>query len=271
MPERFTERARQVMALANQEAHRLHHAYLGSEHILLGIIREGNGIAVSVLENLEVDRAALRRQIEQALVGGTDQANIAKLPNTPEARKVTERAVAEARQLHHNYVGTEHLLLGLLLESETLAARVLTQLGADLPAVRQAMVNLIGPEAATADDTSGHLVRRAIECLQRARDAAVEEGNVARATALQDQAWNLGAVLTRQPDPDDSEAAPRNKGSLLKCPQAACGHWNEPMSPLLLPVRPTADNVDSTPPVSMLRTKATCCRLACLMSNASTS
>jgi len=230
MSERMTERARQVMALANQEALHLHHAYIGPEHILLGIVKEGNGIAANVLKGLDLDLNNVRKQVESMLTPGSDTAAITKLPQTPSARKIFDLAIQEARGLHHSYVGTEHLLLGLILESENIAAQALNTLGADLPAVREEMMMLLGPEAAVPTDGSGQLIRRAVECLLRARDAALAEGNNTRATELQDQAWNIGTILTRSPNQSATPTRPAHQGALIKCPDAPCGHWNEPLS-----------------------------------------
>ncbi len=207
MPERLTERARQVMALANQEAHHLHHEYLGTEHVLLGIIKEAGGIAADALKSLGLDLARVRTEVEKLVPRGADAANIGKLPQTPKARKMLEHAIEEARSQHHGYVGTEHLLVGMLLEPDCVAARALTQMGIDLTKVRSEIDHLLGPEAAAPTDTSGQLIRRAVECLLRARDVAITEGNPARASELQTQAWAIGEILTRRSDADQPSAA----------------------------------------------------------------
>ncbi len=200
MLERLTERARQVMALANQQAHKLHHEYIGAEHILLGIIQEGHGIAASALKSLGVELEKLRAEAEQLAAPGRDTANLGKLPQTLEARRVLEHAIEQARSQHQNYVGTEHLLIGLLLEPASAAARALGNLNITLAAARSEIDHLLGPEAADPTDSSGQLIRRAVECLLRARDAALTEGNSTRATELQNQAWAIGGLLTRRPD-----------------------------------------------------------------------
>src|SRR5437016_2505495 len=122
MYERFTDRGRKVMQLANQEAQRLNNEYIGTEHLLLGIIREGSGSAAIILKNLDIDLPKIRMEIEKIVVCGPEAVTIAKLPRTPRAKKVIEYATEEARNLKHNYVGTEHLLLGLLREQEGVAA-----------------------------------------------------------------------------------------------------------------------------------------------------
>jgi len=144
MFERFTDRARKVMALANQEAQRFNHEYIGTEHILLGLVKEGSGVGATVLKNLDVDIKKLRLEIEKLVKSGPDMVTMGKLPQTPRAKKVIEFAIEEARALNHNYVGTEHILLGLLRETEGIAAQVLMNLGLKLEDVRQEVLNLLG-------------------------------------------------------------------------------------------------------------------------------
>ena len=144
MFERFTDRARKVMALANQEAQRFNHEYIGTEHILLGLVKEGSGVGATVLKNLDVDIKKLRLEVEKLVKSGPDMVTMGKLPQTPRAKKVIEYAIEEARSLNHNYVGTEHILLGLLRESEGIAAQVLMNLGLKLENVRQEVLNLLG-------------------------------------------------------------------------------------------------------------------------------
>ena len=144
MFERFTDRARKVMALANQEAQRFNHEYIGTEHILLGLVKEGSGVVANVLKNLDVDIKKLRLEIEKLVKSGPDMVTMGKLPQTPRAKKVIEYAIEEARSLNHNYVGTEHILLGLLRETEGIAAQVMMNLGLKLEDVRQEVLNLLG-------------------------------------------------------------------------------------------------------------------------------
>jgi ATP-dependent Clp protease ATP-binding subunit ClpC len=160
MFERFTDRARKVMALANQEAQRFNHEYIGTEHILLGLVKEGSGVGATVLKNLDVDIKKLRLEVEKLVKSGPDMVTMGKLPHTPRAKKVIEFAIEEARSLNHNYVGTEHLLLGLLRESEGIAAQVMMNLGLRLEDVRQEVLNLLGagvepPEANGLDMKMG--------------------------------------------------------------------------------------------------------------------
>lgn len=127
MYERFTQRAKKVMQLANQEAQRINHEYIGTEHILLGLVKEGSGTAANVLKNLDVDLRELRLEVEKRVEeSGPQMIMLNKLPQTPRAKKVIEYAMEEARALHHNYVGTEHLLLGLLRTEDGIASEVLS-------------------------------------------------------------------------------------------------------------------------------------------------
>ena len=144
MYERFTDRARKVMQLANQEAQRFNHEYIGTEHVLLGLIKEGSGVAANVLKNLDVDLRKIRMEVEKLVQSGPDMVTMGKLPQTPRAKKVIEYSMEEARNLNHNYVGTEHILLGLLREQEGVAAQVLMNLGLKLEDVREEVLNLLG-------------------------------------------------------------------------------------------------------------------------------
>ncbi len=144
MYERFTDRARKVMQLANQEAQRFNHEYVGTEHVLLGLVKEGSGVAANVLKNLDVDLRKIRVEVEKIVQAGPDMVTMGKLPQTPRAKKVIEYAIEEARNLNHNYVGTEHLLLGLLREQEGVAAQVLMNLNLKLEEVREEVLNLLG-------------------------------------------------------------------------------------------------------------------------------
>ena len=142
----FTDRVRKVLALAREEAIRLQHDYVGTEHILLGLIREGEGVAAAVLGNLAADLDELHRLVEENVRRGKSASNIPELPYTSRAKKVLEYAMAEARELNHSYVGTEHLLLGLLREEKGLAAKVLGELGITLEEARAETLKLLGTE-----------------------------------------------------------------------------------------------------------------------------
>src|SRR5215218_419102 len=153
MYERFTDRARKVMQLANQEAQRFNHEYIGTEHILLGLVKEGSGVAANVLKNLDIDLRKIRLEVEKIVQHGPggEQVVMGRLPHTPRAKKVIEYSIEEARNLNHNYVGTEHLLLGLLREQEGVAAQVLMNLGLKLEDVREEVLNLLGHNMATEE------------------------------------------------------------------------------------------------------------------------
>jgi ATP-dependent Clp protease ATP-binding subunit ClpC len=151
MYERFTDRARKVMQLANQEAQRFNHEYIGTEHILLGLVKEGSGVAANVLKNLDIDLRKIRLEVEKIVQSGPDMVTMGKLPQTPRAKKVIEYSIEEARNLNHNYVGTEHLLLGLLREQEGVAAQVLMNLGLKLEDVREEVLNLLGHNMETGE------------------------------------------------------------------------------------------------------------------------
>jgi ATP-dependent Clp protease ATP-binding subunit ClpC len=143
MYERFTDRSRKVMQLANQEAQRFNHEYIGTEHILLALIKEGSGVAANVLKNLDIDLRKIRLEVEKIVQSGPDMVSMGKLPQTPRAKKVLEYAIEEARNLNHNYIGTEHLLLGLVREEEGVASQVLMNLGVKLTDVREEVLNLM--------------------------------------------------------------------------------------------------------------------------------
>ncbi|KAA1422124.1 ATP-dependent Clp protease ATP-binding subunit [Mumia zhuanghuii] len=158
MFERFTDRARRVVVLAQEEARMLSHNYIGTEHILLGLIHEGEGVAAKALENLGISLEAVREQVEE-IIGQGQQAPSGHIPFTPRAKKVLELSLREALQLGHSYIGTEHILLGLIREGEGVAAQVLVKLGADLNRVRQQVIQLLsgyqGKETAAAGAPAG--------------------------------------------------------------------------------------------------------------------
>ncbi len=147
MFERFTDRARMVMALANQEAQRFNHEYIGTEHVLLGLVKEGSGVGANVLKNRGVDLSKVRAEVEKLeklVKKGPQEVSKSKLPQSTRAKKVIDYAIEEARNLNHNYVGTEHLLLGLLREREGVAGQVLINLGLELDQVRDEVLQLLG-------------------------------------------------------------------------------------------------------------------------------
>src|SRR2546423_3226978 len=169
MFERFTDRARRVLVLAQEEARLLNHNFIGTEHILLGLIHEGEGVAAKALESLGISLEAVREKVEET-IGPAGSSTTGSPPFTPRAKKVLELSLREALQLGHNYIGTEHMLLGLVREGEGVAAQVLVNLGADLSRVRQQVIQLLsgysgskegatagagGPSGTTGETPSG--------------------------------------------------------------------------------------------------------------------
>ncbi|MGI9585807.1 MAG: Clp protease N-terminal domain-containing protein, partial [Acidimicrobiia bacterium] len=152
MFERFTDRARRVVVLAQEEARLLNHNYIGTEHILLGLIHEGEGVAARALESLDINLESVRSQVVE-IIGQGSQAPSGHIPFTPRAKKVLELSLREALQLGHNYIGTEHILLGLIREGEGVAAQVLVKLGAELTKVRQTVIQLLS--GVQGDEGSG--------------------------------------------------------------------------------------------------------------------
>ena len=161
MFERFTDRARRVIVLAQEEARMLNHNYIGTEHIMLGLIHEGEGVAAKALESLGISLDAVRQQVEE-IIGQGQQAPSGHIPFTPRAKKVLELSLREALQLGHDHIGTEHILLGLIREGDGVAAQVLVNLGADLNRVRQQVIQLLrgyqGKEPAAAESGRPELV-----------------------------------------------------------------------------------------------------------------
>jgi hypothetical protein len=158
MFERFTDRARRVVVLAQEEARLLNHNYIGTEHILLGLIHEGEGVAAKALESLGISLEAVRAQVEE-IIGQGQSAPTGHIPFTPRAKKVLELSLREALQLGHNYIGTEHILLGLIREGEGVAAQVLVKLGGDLSRVRQQVIQLLSGYAGGTEGAERLVVR----------------------------------------------------------------------------------------------------------------
>jgi ATP-dependent Clp protease ATP-binding subunit ClpC len=143
MFERFTDRARRVVVQAQDEARTLNHDFIGTEHLLLGLVGEGKGAAVAALESLGISMEAVRQRVEDIVPPGQVEVRTGHIPFTPRAKKVLELSLSEAKLLGHRYIGTEHILLGLLREGEGVAAQVLTALGADLDGTRERVVQLL--------------------------------------------------------------------------------------------------------------------------------
>ena len=184
MYERFTDRARKVMQLANQEAQRFNHEYIGTEHVLLGLIKEGSGVAANVLKNLDVDLRKIRLEVEKLVQSGPDMVTMGRLPQTPRAKKVIEYSMEEARNLNHNYVGTEHILLGLLREQEGVAAQVLMNLGLKLEEVREEVLNLLGHGLEEGGGERGGRSQSSGEEEGEGREGGGKQGKRSRTPAL---------------------------------------------------------------------------------------
>lgn len=153
MYERFTDLARKVMQLANQEAQRFNHEYIGTEHILLGLVKEGTGVAANVLKNRSIDLGRIRLEVEKIAQAGPDMVQMGKLPQTPAAKKVIEFAIEEARNFNDIYVGSEHILLGIIREDEGIGALVLKNLNLTLQGLREDILTLLGPKEEPRVDT----------------------------------------------------------------------------------------------------------------------
>ena len=195
MYERFTERVRKVMALANQEAQRFGHEYIGTEHILLGLVEEGSGVGANVLTKLGVNLGNAKPEVDKLASHGPAKAVIGKLPHTAQAKKVIEYAIGEARDLNCHYVGTEHLLLGLLRVEGDVAAVVLTNFGLKVDTVREEVRNLLEAGGRKKLESSKVLIVQAIEALQAACCSAGAEGDQALAAQLMEQIRNLSAIV----------------------------------------------------------------------------
>lgn len=196
MYERFTDRSRRVLQLANQEAQRFNHEYIGTEHILLGLVKEGNGVAAAVLKNLDIDLRKIRLEVERLVQCGPDMVVIGKLPQTPRAKKVIEYSMEEARSMNHNYVGTEHLLLGLLRENGGIGAQVLQNLGLNLNEVKNEVYNLLGQSSRTSHpiveaSQPKQVKQNDIAELQRQKDEAVQNLDFQTAAMLRDRMTEL--------------------------------------------------------------------------------
>jgi ATP-dependent Clp protease ATP-binding subunit ClpA len=201
MFERFTDRARRVVVLAQEEARLLNHIYIDTEHLLLGLIHEGEGVAAQVLAELSISLEAVRAQVEE-IIGQGERAPTGHIPFTPRAKKVLELSLREALQLGHNYIGTEHILLGLIREGEGVAAQVLVKLGADLSRVRQQVIQVLSGSAGMEAGARTRLVpmtvpddlREAEEQLtqvRREKEAAIDAEDFERAAGLRDQERQL--------------------------------------------------------------------------------
>ena len=209
MFERFTDRARRVVVLAQEEARLLDHNYVGTEHLLLGLIHEGQGVAAKALELLGIRLEVVRARVEE-IVGRGQMAPTGHIPFTPRAKKVLELSLREAKQLGHNYIGTEHILLGLLREGEGVAAHVLVELGADLSRTRGQVIGLLSGDAGTEEAAA----RTRLVCMtvpddllkaqeqfaevRRAKEAAIDAEDFDQAAGLRDKEQQLLRMLVER-------------------------------------------------------------------------
>jgi ATP-dependent Clp protease ATP-binding subunit ClpC len=203
MFERFTDRARRVVVLAQEEARMLNHNYIGTEHILLGLIHEGEGVAAKALESLGISLEGVRQQVEE-IIGQGQQAPSGHIPFTPRAKKVLELSLREALQLGHNYIGTEHILLGLIREGEGVAAQVLVKLGADLNRVRQQVIQLLSgyqgkePAAAGAPGEGAPSTSLVLDQFGRNLTQAAREGKLDPVIGREKEIERVMQVLSRR-------------------------------------------------------------------------
>ena len=218
MYERFTDRARKVMQLANQEAQRFNHEYIGTEHILLGLVKEGSGVAANVLKNLDVDLRKIRLEVEKLVQSGPEMVTVGKLPQTPRAKKVIEYSMEEARNLNHSYVGTEHILLGLLREQEGVAAQVLMNLGLKLEDVREEVLNLLGHglEGAEVGERGGRTG-------EESSGSSSGSAWVPPALASGRGSWRGWRAASRRSAPPSTSSGSSASGSARICPNCRRG------------------------------------------------
>jgi ATP-dependent Clp protease ATP-binding subunit ClpC len=199
MHDKFTERVRKVIYLAREEAARLQHDYIGTEHLLLGVIREGEGIAATVLNNLGVDLDHIRQAVENMVSSSGGTMTIGEIPFTPRAKRVLELAVEEARSLGHNYVGTEHLLLGLIREGEGVAAKVLLELGVDRKRVREETLKLLGGTPSNAQaEREERAETPALNQFGRDLTALAREGKLDPVIGRENEIERVVQVLSRR-------------------------------------------------------------------------
>jgi ATP-dependent Clp protease ATP-binding subunit ClpA len=192
--ERFTERARQVVVLAQEEATALKHNYIGTEHILLGLLREEEGLAARVLESLDITVEEVRAQVAR-IVGEGEEAGTGMVPFTPRAKKVLELALREALSLGHNYIGSEHILLGLVRENQGVAARILLDFDADAEKVRNEIIRKLGGPRAALDPGQRRALEQELARVRGQKEEALDAQDLERAANLRDFERKLEAKL----------------------------------------------------------------------------
>jgi len=195
---KFTERARKVILLAKEEAKRFNHDYIGTEHILLGLIREGEGVAAAVLQKLGLSPEKIRLEVEKLVQSGPSTMVSGDIPFTPKAKKVIELAMEEARSLGHNYIGTEHLLLGLIREGEGVASQVLMNLGLDLNRVRNEVITLLGSSSPAPTGGSSKTKTPALDAFGRDLTRLAQEGKLDPVIGRKDEIERVIQILARR-------------------------------------------------------------------------
>ena len=198
MFERFTDRARRVVVLAQEEARMLNHDFIGTEHLLLGLIHEGKGVAAKALDGMGITEEAVRQQVEEIIGRGQQAARSGHIPFTPRAKKVLKLALREALQLGHPYIGTEHILLGLIREGEGVAAQVLVRLGADMDRTRHQVVQLLHGYQGQ-DETAAARARRRLGGVPR-RERRLLPELLARFDSIESRLWALEQRVGTGPD-----------------------------------------------------------------------
>jgi len=197
--ERFTERARQVVVLAQGEARALKHNYIGTEHLLLGLLREEEGLAARVLESLDITVEEVRAQVARIVGHGDEAPTASQIPFTPRAKKVLELALREAMSLGHNYIGTEHILLGIVRENQGVGARILLEFDADAETIRNEVLRVLGRHAVHAQENPE--LRAEIERVRAEKEEAIEAKDFEKAARLRDLERGLTAELVGEPRP----------------------------------------------------------------------
>lgn len=198
MYERFTDRARKVMQFANQEAQRLNHEYVGTEHVILGLLKEGSGVAANAMKNMNIDLGKLRDAVEKLVEPGQVMVTMGKLPMTPKAKDALQFAIAEASELKHNYVGTEHVLLGLLRMPDAVGCKALIDMGVTLERMRQEVLDLLGLSPDELTDLLSRLVAEFVAAHKA--DPSIGDDPVAmlgwfsKAVATRHRSWLFSAI-----------------------------------------------------------------------------
>ena len=195
---RFTEQAKRAILLAQEEANRLNHGYLGTEHILLGLIGENEGIAANALKSSGIDLARVRQEVEKAVGRGQKTSFLGQIPFTLRANRALQLAAEEVRQWGHNYLGTEHLLLGLIKDKESLAVQILVSLGVDLEQLRQEVINLVGELPSSGGKVAGSSRTPALDRFGRDLTRLAKEGKLDPVIGREKEIERVMQILCRR-------------------------------------------------------------------------